>query len=122
MTPSFFKRGLSVFAIIAATVGIAIGVGGTRITGHYRATLAVDPQSIAANGSTTTVMTVTGASTGGHCNVNVTSGDLDGTTSTARLTCRVTAADTATVYYYNTSSTAAFDAGNSTLSVQAWSY
>ena len=122
MTPSFFKRGLSIFAVVAISAGLAIGAGGSRITGHYRATLAVNPQSIAANGSTTTVMTVTGATTGGHCDVDVTDGDLDGTTSTARLSCRITAADTATVYYRNTSSTAAFDAATSTLSVQAWSY
>lgn len=116
------NRGLSVFAAIAATVGLVIGVGGTRITGHYRASLAVNPESIAANGATTTVMTVTGAATTSHCNVGVTSGDLLSTTSTARLTCKFTAADTATVYYINTSSTAAFDAATSTVSVQGWSY
>lgn len=120
--PTFFKRGLAVFALVAATVGISIGVGGTRIDGHYRATLTVNPDSIAANGATTSQVTVTGAASGDHCDVAATSGDIMGTTSTAVLTCRVTASNTATVYYRNVSSTAAFDAGTSVLSIQAWSY
>lgn len=115
------KRGLSVFAAIAATVGIAIGVAGRRITSHYRATVSVNPDSIAADGSTTTVVTVTGAAAGNHCEVNSTAGDLESTTSTVRLFCRA-GTNNATVTYRNTSSTAAFDAGASTLSVQVWGY
>lgn len=127
MTPSFFKRGLAVFGALTILAGaivgtLKIGTGGTIIDGHYRTTLAVNPQSIAANGSTTTVMTLTGTVAGDHCDVNVTDGDLLSTTSTARLSCRITATSTATVFYFNVSSTAAFDAGTSTLSVQGWSY
>lgn len=89
--------------------------------GAYRSTLTVNPDSIAANGATTTVVTVTGAAASDHCGVNVLSGDLDGTTSTVRLSCRA-GANNATVYYRNTSSTAAFDAGSSVLSVEVRSY
>ncbi len=96
-----------------------LGTGGTAITGRYRATLAVDPQSIAAGGSTTTVVTVTGAATGDHCEVATTAGDLWSTTSTAILSCRA-GTNNATVNYYNATSTAAFDAGASTLTVQVW--
>ena len=125
--PTFFKRGLAVFGAITVlgllTLGsLKIGTSGTTIDGHFRTTASVNADSIAANGSTTTVMTLTGAGTADHCDVDVTAGDLLSTTSTARVACRITATNTATVYYFNTSSTAAFDAGTSTLSVQAWSY
>lgn len=110
------------FAAMAITVGISIGVGGTRIDGHFRTTVSVNPDSIAANGATTTAVTLTGVSSGDHCDVSVTAGDLMGTTSTAMLDCKVTASNVATVYYRNVSSTAAYDAGISTLSVQGWSY
>lgn len=89
--------------------------------GAFRATLSVNPQSIAAGGSTTTVVTVTGASAGDHCSVNATDGDLWSTTSTVVLSCRA-GSNIATVNYYNATSTAAFDAGASTLSVKVDSY
>ena len=126
--PTFFKRGLAVFGAITVlgllTLGsLKIGTSGTTIDGHFRATATVNADSIAANGSTSTAVTLTGAVVGDHCHAAVTAGDLIGTTSTiAGLPCRITATSTATVYLNNTSSTAAFDAGTSTLSVQGWSY
>jgi len=103
------------------TETLKVGSGGTTMDGAYRSTLTVNPDSIAANGATTTVVTVTGAAASDHCGVNVLSGDLDGTTSTVRLSCRA-GTNNATVYYRNTSSTAAFDAGSSVLSVEVRSY
>jgi len=125
-TPSFYKRGLAVFGALtvlatATVAGLKIGSTGTTIASHYRSTLSVNPDSIAANGATTTVVTVTGAVAGSHCGVNATAGDLLSTTSTVHLACRA-GTDSATVFYRNTSSTAAFDAGTSTLSVQVWGY
>lgn len=89
--------------------------------GAFRSTLSVNPQSISAGGSTTTVVTVTGAASGDHCSVNATDGDLWSTTSTVVLSCRA-GSNSATVNYYNATSTAAFDAGTSTLSVKVDSY
>lgn len=121
------KRGLSVFGaigvlVLASFAAVKIGTNGTQINGHFRATSSYNMLSLAANNSTTTSVTVTGALAGDHCDVNVTSGDLLSTTSTARLACRFTATSTATVYVFNASSTAAFDPATSTLSVQAWQY
>lgn len=115
----------AIVAALAGTIGgtiltLAIG-GGTVITKHLRTTVDVNPQSIAAYGATTTAVALTGATVGDHCDWSVTAGDLQGTTSTARLGCRVSAADVVTVYYNNTSSTA-FDAGLSTISLQTWKY
>lgn len=122
-TQESFDAGIAVQGVQVLSSSGALSLGaGTSIDKHVRATVTVNPQSISAGGSTTTVVTLTGASTGDHCLVNSTSGDLLSTTSTAVLACRITAADAATVYYYNATSTAAFDAGSSVLSVQAWSY
>lgn len=105
----------------ASSTSIILG-SGTSIDKHVRGTLTVNAESIIGSGSTTTVMTLSGASTGDHCDVDSTAGDLLSTTSTVVLACRITAANEATIYYRNTSSTAAFNAGSSDLSVQAWSY
>jgi len=116
----------AIVAALAGTIGgtiltLAIG-GGTVITKHLRTTVDVNPQSIAANGATTTAVTLSGATVGDHVSLSVTAGDLMGTTSTAMLSGRVTASDVVTIYYRNSSSTAAFDAGLSTISVQTWKY
>lgn len=110
---------LSVTSVDTST--IKVGSSGATQDGAYRSTLTVNPASIAANGSTTTVVTVAGAVAGDHCSVASTSGDLWSTTSTAILSCRA-GTDSATVNYYNASSTAAFDAGSSVLSVEVRSY
>lgn len=78
---------------------------------------------MAAGGSTSTNIAVSGAAVGDTCFAQSTAGDLIGTTSTlASLPCRVTATDVATVYFYNATGTAAFDPGASTISVQLWKY
>lgn len=117
-----FDAGIAVDGteVITGTGTLKLG-SGTAIDKHVRTTATVNPNSIAAGQSTTTVVTLTGASSSDHCLVNVTSGDLLGTTSTAVLACRA-GTDSATVYYYNATATSAFDAGSSVLSVQAWSY
>ncbi len=109
-------------SIAAAILTLSIG-GGTVITKHVRTTASVNVNSIAAGGSTSTNITLTGAAVGGQCTANSTAGDLISTTSTlAGLPCRITATDTATVYFYNATATSAFDPGTSTISVQAWNY
>lgn len=107
-------------ALIPASVKISSS--GTTIDKHVRTTFTVNPDSIAASSATTSAVVLTGAGANDHCAVNSLSGDILSTTSTAMLNCRITAADTATVYYRNVSSTAAFDGGSSVLSIQAWSY
>lgn len=129
---SILSGGVAAIVATAVTIGalsvtsvdtstLKVGSSGATQDGAYRSTLTVNPDSIAANGSTTTVVTVTGAVAGDHCNVNSTAGDLEGTTSTVRLFCRA-GTGSATVTYRNTSSTAAFDAGSSVLSVEVRSY
>lgn len=126
--PSFFKRGLAVFGALtvlatATFAGVKIGgADGTAIVAHYSAQSTVNPQSIAANSATTSAVTVTGAVTTDLCKVGVVSGDFVGTTSTGLLSCLVTSTSTATIYYRNVSSTAAFDAGSNVFRVQVWRY
>lgn len=118
-----FDEGIAVDGtpVISGTGGVRIG-GGTLTDKHLRTTLTVDPDSIAANSATTSAVTLTGATTNDHCLVSGLSGDLTGSTSTAVLNCVITASNTATVYYRNVSSTAAYNAGSAVLSIQAWSY
>lgn len=123
----FYKRGAAVFGaitVLAASVffSVKIGTSGTTIDGHYRASSSINVDSIAANSATTSAVTVTGAGTSDHCAVEVVSGDFLSTTSTGMVGCKFTSTNTATVYFRNVSSTAAFDAGTSVFSVQAWSY
>jgi len=107
---------------LSVTGTIAIG-GGTAMDKVLRTTVTVNPNSLAAGGSTSTVLALTGVATADHCLVNSTSGDLAGTTSTAQISCRFTATDTATIYYYNATGTSAFDAGpNNVLSVVGLSF
>lgn len=106
---------------LSGAVSLTLGSGGTTIDKHVRTTSAVNVDSLGAGQSTSSAITLTGASSGDHCSVNSTVGDLQGTTSTIVLACRA-GSDTATVYYYNATGTSAFNAGASTLSIQAWSY
>lgn len=108
----------------ALTVGgsLTVGSAGTASDLMVRTTLTVDPASIAANSATTSAVTLTGAGTSDHCSVAGLSGDLTGSTSTAVLNCVITASDVATVYYRNVSSTAAYNAGSSVLSIKAVSF
>lgn len=124
-TPSFVKKGLSVLGLLTITTGVAIGVSGTRVTGHQRGTFSLNPDAITAQNVTTSVHTVSGATTGNHVSVSVTAGDLGGSTSTIELRGMVTAADTVTVFYRNvaaTSTQSSFNAGASTISIQTWKY
>jgi len=101
---------------------LKIGSAGTASDLMVRTTLTVDPASIAANSVTSSAVTLTGAGTSDHCSVAGLSGDLTGSTSTAVLNCVITATDTATVYYRNVSSTAAYNAGSAVLSIKAESF
>lgn len=113
------------FTTLNATTGILttlkVGSSGSTMDGSYRTTLTVNPDSIALGSSTTSAVTLTGAVAGDHCHVVATSGDLSIATTTVRLTC-VTATDSATVNYFNASSTAAVNPGSSVLSIKADSY
>lgn len=108
-------------SITAAVITLSIG-GGTVITKHVRTTATVNPDSIGAMQATSSVVTLTGATTSGDCKVSTVSGDFLSTTSTAIVACKFTAADTATLYFRNVSTTAAFDAATSVFSVQSWAY
>lgn len=101
---------------------LTVGSAGTASDLMVRTTLTVDPASIAASAATSSDVTLTGAGTSDHCYVSGLSGDLTGSTSTAVLSCVVTASNVATVYYRNVSSTAAYNAGASVLSIKAESY
>lgn len=103
------------------TTTLKVGSGGSVMDGSYRTTLTVDPASIALGSSTTSAVTLTGAVAGDHCAAVATSGDLSLATTTVRLTC-VTGTDTATVNYFNASSTAAVNPGSSVVSIKADSY
>jgi len=107
----------------AVTVGsLIVGSAGTAQDLGVRTTLTVDPDSIAANSVTSSAVTLTGAAAGDHCSVSGLYGDLTGSTSTAVLNCMITGSNTATVYYRNVSSTAAYNAGSAVLSIKAESY
>lgn len=107
----------------AVTAGtLTTGSAGTASDLMVRTTLTVDPASIAASAATSSDVTLTGAGTSDHCSVAGLSGDLTGSTSTAVLNCMITAANTATVYYRNVSSTAAYNAGSAVLSIKAESF
>ncbi len=108
-------------SIAAVLVTLSIG-GGTVITKHLRTAATINVESIAASSATTSAVTLTGATVAGDCKVEVVSGDFLSSTSTGNVDCKFTAADTATLYFRNTSSTAAFDAASSVFSVQAWAY
>lgn len=120
----------TVDTVVAALAGgiasilltLSIG-GGTTINKHVRTTANVDVQSMGAGQSTSTNVALSGAAVGDTCFAQSTAGDLIGTTSTlASLPCRVTATDTATVYFYNATGTSSFNPGASTISVQLWKY
>ena len=113
-------RGISA-TTLAGTASLTVG-NGTPLDKIVRTTVTVNPDSIARGGSTTTVVTVTGALPGDHCFVNSTSGDLKGATSTAVIDCR-SGTGLATINYYNATGTSAFDAGpNNVLSVVSISF
>jgi hypothetical protein len=65
----------------------------------------VDANSLGSGGATTSLVTVTGASTGDTVEVGLT-GSWAAPSSSVRVVGSVTAADTVTLYYVNTSSTA----------------
>ena len=110
----------------AATFGGAVSstsqrIGsGTAVDFYGFTTITVDPAPIGPGQSTTTVVTLTGCSANDMTAVNVLSGDLWSTTSTAILSSRA-GSNTVTVNYYNATSTASFNAGSSVLGVQCWS-
>ena len=94
-----------------------VGASGSVIDFVGFATSSVNIASIAANGSTSSLVTVTGAAVGDDVKVSVISGDLYSSTSTSFLFGRVISANTVSTTYRNTSSTAAFDAGDSVIGV-----
>lgn len=90
---------------------------GTFIDGIFVASQNVDVDSLGVGQSTTTVVTVTGLTSGDLCFPSVTAGDLHGTTtSTAALGCRA-GANAATITIRNATGTGAFNAGMSTIKV-----
>lgn len=114
--------GIAAIVVTALSVSSLTIGGGTAITKVVRATANVDVQSMAANGTTSTNVTLTGAAVGDECVVSVTAGDYLSTTSTGLVACRISATNNALLIFRNTSSTAAFDAGASTFSVKSTAF
>lgn len=95
--------------------------GGTAMDKIVRTTAVVNADAIPAQSGTSSAHTLTGAASGDHCGVSVTQGDLRSTTSSAFISCFISASDVATVLYRNSASST-FDAGASTLTIEARSY
>jgi hypothetical protein len=118
-----FGEGISVDGVEVITGSGTLKLGaGTAIDKHLRTTTSLNVSSMGPAQTTSSPVTLTGAATGDHCNAAVTAGDYLSTTGTGLVACEITASNTATLFFRNTSGTAAFDAGNSTFSIQAWSY
>ena len=82
------------------------GSNGATMDGLFRATSVIDAASIGPGlTSSSAAIAVTGAGVNDHCNVDLV-GNETGATSSMRLSCTVTAADAATIYFYNSSGTA----------------
>lgn len=109
---------LTTTTLTASTVAVG---GGTALDKLVRTTATVNASAIAAQSGTSSAHTLTGAVSGDHCDVAVTQGDLRSTTSSAFLSCFISASDVATVLYRNSASST-FDAGSSVISIEARSY
>lgn len=122
-TQESFDGGISVNGteVITSAGAFKLGSGSTAIDKSVRTTVAIDVASMSPISGTSSVITLTGASVGDHCSVEVTAGDFYSTTSTGRAACMITSANTATAFFNNASS-GTFNAGASTFSLQAWSY
>lgn len=94
-----------------------VGTSGTQKTGEWATSVTVDPNSIAPGQTMTTAFTLTGIAAGDRCVAVGTAGDLSMGTSTARLSVQAST-DAGTISYYNSTSTASYDAGNSTIGVK----
>lgn len=84
---------------------LTVGSTGTPIDLIKVATTTVDAASLGNGGATSSIITVTGASLNDHVSVGLT-GSWAAPSSSAVITGSVTAADTVTLYFKNTSSTA----------------
>lgn len=94
-----------------------VGTSGTQKTGEWATSVTVDPNSIAPGQTMTTAFTLTGIAAGDRCVAVGTAGDLSMGTSTARLSVQAST-DAGTISYYNSTSTASYDAGSSTIGVK----
>lgn len=106
---------------LASSTRLTVGQG-TSIDFIKNATTTVNPNAIAPGQATSTVLTLTGVTVGDFCWPAAISGDLGGSTSTARLWA-VAGSNQATVYMTNASSTgSAYDAGSSVLGATCLSF
>lgn len=96
------------------------GSNGATVDGFFKADSLIDAASIASGAATSADITVTGAGTSDNCLVNI-SGTGGVVTSSIALDCSVTAANTATVYLYN-STTTAVNLSAATYTVMVTSY
>lgn len=83
--------------------GIKVGQG-TAISKVLRGTVTVDPSSVGANSASTQTVTITGAATGDSVVLNPPSGGLTAGLLVAQA--RVSAANTVSITYYNTTGSA----------------
>ena len=79
---------------------VQIGSGGTALSKVIKGTVTIDPASVNATTVTTQTFTLTGAATGDTLILNVPSGGL--TAGLLVLQARVSAANTVSVTFYNT--------------------
>ncbi|MFA6429768.1 MAG: hypothetical protein WCV84_04705 [Patescibacteria group bacterium] len=116
MTGAVAANGGLTFTQATGTTSFTIPAAGSPLKGLYRTTSAIDVQSMAIGSVTSSAVALTG-SVGDHCTAEAISGDYRSPTSTGLVQCKMTGTNTATLYFSNVSSTAAFDAGMSTFSL-----
>lgn len=133
MQPIRLKQVINAIAAVGLTVGTAIittalvtslriGSSGSTVDNLVSVSQSIDVNSISAASATSSVVSVAGTSVGDTCEVTVTDGDFLSTTSTGRVSCRISASGSATIVFTNTSGTAAFNAGNSTFRILSLSF
>lgn len=108
---------VTTLAVSSLTIG-----GGAAIDKHVRTTAVINVNSMGRGQATSSVISVSGATTSDVCEVRVIAGDYLSTTSTGLVDCAFTASDVATLVFRNATSVASFDAGASTFSISGTSY
>lgn len=125
-TQETFDAGIAVNGteVISSSRGVApvtLTIGsGTAIDKHLSTTASINASSVAGGAATSSNVTVTGAASGDVVVVGL-SGDWGGTSSTMKISGSVTASNTVTMYFVNSSSTA-LDLSGSTYRLDVWSH
>lgn len=105
---------------VTSPAGITIGSSGTAIDKHVSTATTIDVDSVGAGAATTSAVTLTGAAIGDTVVVGLT-GDWGSASSTMKVSGSITAANVATLYFVNASSSA-LNLSGSSYRVDAWSH